>query len=647
MIEQVRELLVTQNVARAVIIDDAFDECPTVGDLEHAGWDRFFDDLTDKDNERLAGLYGSQEYEAQGTAELRRSQPFIKIVWGLRPDIPAADELCAEFARVQERKREELVPLQGLLVDQLKLDCKTAGRASGADAGVVAAADLIFLDLFLGYVEVDAAIDAAITRVNAIVDGRREAPPTVILISASPEIFNIGPRLRDEAELLGCQFRMMRKADLADSIVVSEQLFELAVSRKDALKLNGLMTAWSGALDRAKAKFLRSIRSLDLADYVNMQDLVLEAEGEPVGDFVLDLYDVHLHSILEADVELVRAAKALNDIKWDEYPPAQFMPSAEAADMMDGAWFHNSARTRTEAEVDGAASKFRLGDVFIDAPAPAAVAGDPIVGAEAAATAKPERKAYVVISQPCDLQHGNVDRLLVLGGAARPYTGRLTDAKGRERLTPLMKVGDDRWTVGWDVANVETWPLSGMQERIAKGIERVRRFRAPFALQLQQAFTSQLGRVGTLVALPARHAVIVRVFLKLKNGKARLLHACGLEVEEAVCLVGRTAKNAPIEMLVLSEPFRREVRRRLREVDSGELPTGGPKVSEVREDVEFYRLLRRGLPFKREKAKRTRPFSEDEKKRFDIVTIIVGSSIVDGEPMDNNLAPLVFEVELA
>ena len=29
-----------------------------------------------------------------------------------------------------------------------------------------------------------------------------------------------------------------------------------------------------------------------------MQALILEAEGEPVGDYILDLYDLHLHNVL-------------------------------------------------------------------------------------------------------------------------------------------------------------------------------------------------------------------------------------------------------------------------------------------------------------------------------------------------------------
>src|SRR5262249_49999243 len=150
-----------------------------------------------------------------------------------------------------------------------------------------------------------------------------------------------GPRLRDEAELLGCQFRMLRKNELGNAERIAERLYDLVLTYPDALKVNAFLLAWDAALNGSKAKVLKSIRTLDLADYANLQALVLEAEKEPVGDYVLDLYDLHLHHVLEGDEHLIRTAKLLNEINWDDYPPAQFMPSPELIEMMDGALFQN------------------------------------------------------------------------------------------------------------------------------------------------------------------------------------------------------------------------------------------------------------------------------------------------------------------
>jgi hypothetical protein len=212
----------------------------------------------------------------------------------------SAAALFEEFERSQDRKRAELSPLCQLLERDLGLTCRTFGR----DGRRRDRASIVFLDLFLGAFDDDEAVGRAIDRVKGIVANRLKTPPSIVLLSASPRLEELGPRLRDEAELLGCLFRMVRKSALGDAEVMTEKLYELALSYPDTLKLNAFLLAWNVALDEAKKKFLQSIRTLDLADYANMQELILEAEGEPVGDYVLDLYDLHLHDLLEGDAGL-------------------------------------------------------------------------------------------------------------------------------------------------------------------------------------------------------------------------------------------------------------------------------------------------------------------------------------------------------
>ncbi len=323
MIEQVKQLLADQQYTIAAIVDDAFDEMPRVGDITKDLWDIFFDDLKQSDHDKFAERYGP--YEAKGDSELSRDPAFIKMAWELRDESGAARALFSQFLAVRERKRERLIPLQTLLND-LGLSCETYGRDVHDE---IDAANIIFLDLFLGYLEGPGAFEEAINRIKAIVHRRRDCPPTVILVSESPQLHELGPTVRDRAELLGCQFRMVKKSDLGDVETMVERLYELAVSRPDSLKLNAFVLSWDRALDDARKKFLSSIRTLDLPDYANMNALILEAEEEPVGDYILDLYDLFLHYILEGDVDLVTEAKRLNDIDWKEYPPAQFMPSEE------------------------------------------------------------------------------------------------------------------------------------------------------------------------------------------------------------------------------------------------------------------------------------------------------------------------------
>jgi hypothetical protein len=166
----------------------------------------------------------------------------------------------------------------------------------------------------------------------------------------------------------------------------------------------------------------------------------------------------------------------------------------------------------------------------------------------------------------------------------------------------------------------------------------------PFALQLQQAFIGRLGRVGTLAALPARHAAGVRVSLRNRAGDAVLLAEAGVDADDAVCLVGRTAKAALIEYLLLSERLRHQIRRNLRDVAIQDLPGNNPPIRTVRDDPAFYRLLQRGLALKRNSPKGNKPLSGTG---YDIVQVFTSRVLEQGAKVNQSYHPIIIAVELA
>lgn len=638
MISEARELLKAQGFSRAVIVDDAFDDSPQPGDLSEQLWNTFFDDWTEQDEARLSSDYGGTDLSEAEPLDLARDPGFVSALWRLRANIEAAGPLFKEFEQTQTAKRAELVPLRELLENDLALNCSTVGR-SGNDG--LEDAQILFLDLFLGYVEAKEAIDAAILRVKSVVQVRPDDPPIVILLSRSAQLQDLGPDVRDKAELLGCQFRMVRKGDLEDRSGMAERLYDLVRSRPDAIKLNSFISAWDKALLASRGEFLRSIRTLDLTDYANTQALTLEAEEEPLGDYVLDLFDIHLHNTLEGHADLVRAAKVLNQIDLSDYAPGQFMPPEEVVLMMDGAIFQNQVRTDTEAEIDKDPTKVRLGDVFLAPPRksrkPRGKAAE-----KAEEEAKPEpREVFAVLTQACDLQHGRTTDLLMLRGSALPYAADNSAAKGQK--TSVMRVDGVDYQVDWDLFSPETWPLKSIRRRITTGTRRIRRFRIHHALQLQQSFIGKLGRVGTLADLPARHAVGVRIYLRTKSGDAFLLVHRDRAQAAAVALVGRNNRGVPINWLLLSPTILDDFRQTLADVEAKDLPGGNAKIAEVREDPQFYRLLKRGLVFNRQSIAGKRPFAEG--KYAPIIEIFANGSIIVEDKIPGKNGPIVVEVE--
>jgi len=624
--DRVKELLRSQAVSDVVIIDDAFDDSPYPGDLAPQLWARFFDDMNDADEALLTEGYGTPIAEAEGS-ELQRDPKFVKSVWESRDSLSAAEPLFEDYARERSRKLADLAPLQ-TLISELDLECKTFGR-EGSN-GVVEA-QIVFLDLFLGFVESDEAVNAAIARLKEIMARRRANPPIVVLLSHNPSLLELGPRVRDQGELLGCQFRMLRKADLKDRQTVTEEIYDLVRSHPDALKLNSFINAWGTALDETKSAFLASVRTWDLVDYANTHALRLQAEKEPVGDYALDLLDQHLHAKLEGDKALVLAAKDLNTIAWDTYPAAQFMPSAESDDMMDGLVFQNVVRTDAEGEID-APDKVHLGDVFMAPPQPARMRAGRVL-----APAPTTRDVYIVLTQACDLQHGSAEQLLLMHGRARPY-GKLSAEKSPGLTTQIMKVGPDKYTVDWNPLGPEAWSLKDLRRRLKAGFTRVRRFRIQYALQLQQNFIGKLGRVGLPTELPERLPVSINVWLRLKSGEGRLLASAGSGDQHAVSMTGRTEKGAPIEWLMVSKKLVADLRTALLEVPEANLPGGQVKVAAVRNDPEFYRRLHGSIEIARGTAKPRKPFAGTP---YDVLqTLPEQSPVVDGN-IASTWAPIV------
>lgn len=616
-----------------------------------ARWDRFFDDIVASEEERLAAKYGVEEFDGRDPTELRRDARFVSIVWSLRTSMTAGAELFSEYSRVLENKRADLAPLQTLLQTSLGLNCQLIGREYKA---AIADADIVFLDLYLGHKETESAINLAIERVRSVAEKRKDSPPVVVLMSASPTLHDLGPRVRDEGELLGCQFRMIRKTELGETPETLECLFDLLSTYPDSLKLNAFLQAWRTALGKAQSTFLQTIRTLDLADYANMQALILEAEDEPVGDYVVDLYDLYLHNVVEGDGDLIRSAKALNKIDWGSYPPAQFMPSSEAIEIMDGATFHNEVRTLVEAELQTDPKVVHLGDVFLAPPTLVSKApktpqpdGTPKIvpdGAEPKGdpeTGESVQYVFVVLSQACDLQHGDADRVLLLRGTVRPYSWKGYE-KAKPPRTPVMKVGNELFAIDWDPLAPETWTLDDLPTFLAlKGLRRIRRFRAPFALQLQQSFIGRLGRVGTLAALPGRHPARVRVFIKDVLDQPRLIAETSAESGNAVCLVGRTEKNQLKEWLLLSETFRREIRQNLLVFPPEELD---PRIKIARDNLSFYGLFKRGLVFARDKKTGSKPFVNTA---FDLVQVFTKPFIEPGVNVERSVNPIIVEIDIS
>jgi hypothetical protein len=256
----------------------------------------------------------------------------------------------------------------------------------------------------------------------------------------------------------------------------------------------------------------------------------------------LDLYDTYLHYILEGDQSLILAAKELNSIDWEEYPPPHFGPSPEAIRILDGTTFENEARTKSKPED----VTLHLGDVLFAKTPKAAEDSD------GESPSSPSLSALVVLTQACDLLQGNSTSVLFVPGSIHPYSSKF-HKKPEGSRTPVLRVGDKQYVIDWDVGSPVAWPAKEISSRMGANGEydTVRRFRTLYALKMQQLFTGNLGRVGTPAPVPARYPVQLKIFFRNASGEAVLLLETTAEEDKAVCLFGRDAENRTLSRLVL------------------------------------------------------------------------------------------------
>src|SRR6185369_17579769 len=87
------------------------------------------------------------------------------------------------------------------------------------------------------------------------------------------------------------------------------------------LKLASFLSAWNYGLNKACERTSMLIRRLDLADYAQIRQLLLSAEGAPTGSYLVDVFDLVLQHEIESETPIINAAIALNSLTSETYPP--------------------------------------------------------------------------------------------------------------------------------------------------------------------------------------------------------------------------------------------------------------------------------------------------------------------------------------
>jgi hypothetical protein len=419
---ELAEILVSANVTNALVVDDAFDEVPRADDLSLDGalWTQFFDDLDGPDKNALTAAF--PDFEVLDAEDLQKADTFVACLWANRDSIAPAlcNTLFKRYIADMQADKNHLNILRTQL-EGAGLACKEVGRDFVA---AVADADIVFMDLYLCSAQRPDDIKVSIKGLASAIEKRRTKPPLVVLMSRSHRLEDKRVDFRNETKLFESTFRVLAKSEIQFQGVVQRIVGRLATHYQKSLKLSEFVCAWEDGLDAAKDRTTKLIRTLALSDLAQIQHLLLSAEGEPMGSYLVDVFDKVLHHEIESNTDIIDTALALNDLDTSKFP-APLVPGAnDLLEFVEHSLFHHRARLKLPGAIDSSVS---FGDILRRKSHPPtathAIVLDASMAAGAADAVKPialpdvtNNMVMAVLSPACDLQRNQLKSVLLLAG---------------------------------------------------------------------------------------------------------------------------------------------------------------------------------------------------------------------------------------
>ncbi|MDO7843552.1 hypothetical protein [Sphingomonas immobilis] len=492
------------------IVDDAYDP-PRGDEISEDAFNRFVQSMEDNP-QRIASLAASSmfvEADLDDWENFANRADLIDRLWNLNVGVVTAAAMTEEviqsleilFSDVsQDRisKLQQLRPLEALLAAT-----KVRVMKLGADPepALVAQANVVFLDLFLSSdippnpapgVTPRSALDRARERATRYLEDVRQqtagdigsVAPAFILIS-SLGTQQIAQNFRKKTTQTASRFRFVQKqaierADPQDLLAIAE-IFRTC--RASAV-LEPLRKALPIVIEEARNWVADRLIGLEIADFARLYELSLQAEGQPVEDYIKEV-------VAGAVAERVMCAFSKHTPTTDRPNPFADVPShfieAPSNAMAE---LYNATRTTQDRGYRGPDDTLPLsGDLFLEGTLPKSSA-TPLYG----------RTITAVMTPICDLMSRNggepaATAVLMLQGTLRP-------TYHKHQLDPQMVILNGKfYEVDWELKHPQALPLKTLRQDIkAKKRIWLGRLKAEHFLSLQSQYLSSFARVGLLKA---------------------------------------------------------------------------------------------------------------------------------------------------
>ena len=607
---ELRKVLEESGVRSAVVIDDVFDEVPRSTDLTDEDWNVFIDDLNTADEDKKLITEIFPRYDHAEWNSLKTSDEFVEVLWRHRGSLTKGDSLFENYETTNVGERRDL----DNFVDNLRkigLQCDTMGTKIIES---VNRADLLIVDLFLGRQQFEVDVERTVELVENILK-KREELPLVVLTSRSSRLEEYRVRFRDGVGLLGSMFRVVRKREIFEVANLGRLLRRLAVHYQDAKRVDRFIRAWNTGMNQARERLVTQLRRLDLSDLAQIRALMLEFEGQELGEYMMEIADRVLQYEIEAVEDTISAAIELNHVDLKKYPAPHLTGTADLQEIVYRGMFLHAHRLRFSESDDSI--RLQFGDVIRWKEGGLLVHGSDV---------------FLVVTPACDLARDSVDGVVLLSGDLQNLEPNAWSYKQEPVRTLVVICGDDeqRWWIKWDLKAVMVVAYDSLKD--VKKVERIGRLREIHAIDLQQRMLATLGRVGTPANLPVAFPVEVSLYYVGTDLMSKSLS--DVTIRSAACYVGRDENSKPAHRLVLGERDCDEIDRGLQSLDDRNVHRlAHANLSAIRRGRSFFDRLERGdieVPLSETQQ---RPVIVDHRT---VAVVIRGGSFSEGSAVRGN-----------
>lgn len=389
-------------------------------------------------------------------------------------------------------KLEELQAFCKSLHESLKLEVEPFG--SKHDIAAEEPFDIVFLDYDLA----DGPKDSG-SQAKAIYTKHKSF---IFLMSDKYDGEEVKSQFRKDHKLLRGFFQFVPKTELFNLDRFCPKLASVPTDVPVRNAIHDFVDTLEDRISAVKDQMVQTVRDLGLVDYAYLEQLSLNAEDHPLGDYMLRLFSEYLQSKLYEDEAVFQAARKLDELEYLKFLPVTETPSTALAKIYTAYLTH-------QLHAEDFASHAKLGADAL----PWLQLGDILIK-------DVESSVFAVVNAPCDLQFGPTrsdreadDAVLLLPGILRRLDDYAQTNRKPFKTTTLYEFKDKPYRIEWDYLKVLTVPHSEIREKFqATGYEHKRRFRTGPAFELQSAFVRMIGRLGVDVAPPIFQPANIKVY---------------------------------------------------------------------------------------------------------------------------------------